>query len=616
MSNYLSPGVYTKETDFSFYTKQLSTSVAAMIGIAEKGPINQARLVTSWEQFVDTFGSYIANGFLAYAAKAFFDNGGQQLYVVRVAHYANITDAGTLAAAKATITLAGRDGAKASLTTGASGTDEITWTAKEGGVNGNSITVALIESGNSTPLSVSVSGSDIVVNLATDETGAATSTVAEVIAAVEASEDADALVDVASGDSGVVSAAAEDSLAGGDASTDSLSVSAINEGTWGDDLSVSISDNAGDADAFDLQVKLDGEVVEVFQNLSMDEANANHVEQVINEVSEYITVEDLASDSGLATDRPASVETALAGGNDGLTDIADSDYIGDSSQHTGLYGLNGIDALNMLAIPGISSAAVIHAALTWCEGRKDVFFIADSPVSLEPLEVKNFRRGEGGYSHSAFNSSYGGLYWPWLEISDPLTSKKKLVPPSGAVAGCFARNDEQAEVWYAPAGIDRGRVFNALGLGYNTSRAERDVVYPAGVNVIASFADSGINIWGQRTLQAQPSATDRVNVRRLMMYIEESIGESSRFAVFQPNVEQTWNAIKRLIEPFLLDIQTRDGLYRYEVQCDADTVKDVNIDRYELPVRIGVQPTKAAEMVEMNFVMTQTGAVFSEVIPA
>ena len=158
MTSYLSPGVYTKETDFSYYVKQISTSACGMIGIAERGPINKPVLVTSWEQFVRSFGSYIANGYLAYAARAFFDNGGQVLYVNRVAHYTDPTDKTTLTAEKASVALKNRRIVAATLTTGDQDADRIVWTAKTAGTGGNAITVALVVTGSDTPLSVDVLG--------------------------------------------------------------------------------------------------------------------------------------------------------------------------------------------------------------------------------------------------------------------------------------------------------------------------------------------------------------------------------------------------------------------------------------------------------------------------
>ena len=508
MPTYLSPGIYTRETDFSFYVKQISTSSAAMVGVAEKGPINKPVLVTSWEQFINRFGSYINEGYLAYAARAFFDNGGSVLYVNRIAHLTDPTDRNTLTAVKSSAMLPNRE-----------------------------VTPA-----------------------------------------------------------------------------DTLRVLAVNEGTWGDGLSVSIEDGTLDPDNhFNMVVRFKGDVVEVFKDLSMDEAKANHVELMINDRSDFITVEDLAAASGVATDRPAVGSYPFSGGDNGLVDLTDTDYIGDPSQHTGIFAFDEIDALNLLMVPGVTTVPVINAGIAYAENRKDLLFIADVPIHLEPLEVVDFRKGQGMYTHAAFNSSYAALYYPWLEISDPVTSRSKLVPPCGAVAGCIARSDQKTNVWNAPAGIDRGRIFNTLSVAYKTSRGERDVLYPEGINVIAVFPDTGINIWGQKTLQSQPSAVDRINVRRLMMYMEEAISESSRFVVFEPNHPQTWRALSRLINPFLQDIKDKGGVYDFAFQCDEETNTPVVIDRNEMVARVFVKPTKTAEFIELNFILTNTGADFKEI---
>jgi len=615
MPEYLSPGIFPRETDFSHYVKHLSTSSAGFIGVAEKGPVNQVGLVTSWEQFVRKYGSYTVAGYLAYAARAFFDNGGNILYVNRIAHYTDITDKTTLTAVKATRTLKDRSGVKASKATGVSGTDEIVWTAVEPGAAGNSITVAIVIAGNDTPLSVAVSGTDITVNAATDGAGTCISTADEVVEAVNADTDASALLVAATSDTGIASAVTQTALEGGVDAQDTLQVRAVNEGTWGDAISVVVSDGTlNPTTEFNLTVTLGGQVVEIFRDLSMDEAAANFVELKVNEKSDYITVLDQTSPTAAPNDRPVLGESGLSGGDDGLAGLTDADYIGDPANHTGLYAFDEIDALNMVAVPGVATAPVIHAGIAYCEGRQDCMLVGECPISLEPLEAVDFRKGQGGYTHAAFNSSYAALYYPWLQISDPVTSQKKLIPPSGAVCGCYARSDQKTHVWYAPAGIDRGRIFNALGLGYKTSRGERDVLYPEGVNVIASFPDSGINIWGQKTLQSQPSALDRVNVRRLMMYMEEAIAESSRFIVFEPNNAQSWRALVRLISPFLQTIKENGGVYDYAVQCDEETNTPAHRDRNEMVCRVFVKPTKTAEFVELNFVLVQTGGSFTEVL--
>jgi phage tail sheath protein FI len=614
MGTYLSPGIYTREVDFSFYVKQISTSSCGMVGVAERGPINKPVLVTSWEQFINKFGSYLQAGYLAYAARAFFDNGGSVLFVNRIAHLTDPTDRNTLTAVKAQAVLKDRRVATASLVTGTVGTDRIAWRAVQPGAAGNAVSVDLVVSGNDTPLSVEVLGQAITVNLATDGAGDPVSTADQVAAAVVGSPDASARVTAETQDAGIVQVAASANLSGGQNALDTLKVRAADEGIWGERLSVQVEDGSLDpTGAFNLVVRHKGEVVEVFKDLSMDEAAPNHVELVVNERSDFITVEDFGAASGLPADRPVIGAFELSGGNDGLTGLDDADYSGDPSQHTGFYAFDEIDALNLIMVPGVTTAEVIHAGVTYAENRQDLMLLAEAPIHLEPLEAVDFRKGQGMYSHGAFNSSYAALYYPWIEINDPVTGKRKLVPPSGAVAGCYARSDKKTHVWYAPAGIDRGRVFNALSLGYKTSRGERDVLYPEGVNVIASFPDSGINIWGQKTLQSQPSALDRVNVRRLMMFIEEAIAESSRFVVFEPNNPQTWRALIRLINPFMQDIKDKGGLYDFAVQCDEETNTPAVIDRNELVARVFVKPTKTAEFIELNFVLTATGADFKEI---
>lgn len=614
MTSYLSPGVYTRETDFSFYVKQISTSACGMIGIAEKGPINKPTLVTSWEQFVRKFGSYIPDSYLAYAARAFFDNGGQVLYVNRVAHYDIPEDSSSLTATKSLVELTDREAFAASLTTGTTGTNRIAWIARNKGAAGNNIQITAVKNGNNTPLSVSVNGQIITVNLATDASGNATSTCSQVITAVNNNASASALVQALALDSGIVAPFAETHLAGGQDARSSMLVHALSEGNWGNSLSVWITDSMVDpANLFNLMVRYKDEIVETFRDLSMDTAHPSCVETVINGRSEYITVDDFETSAAPDLRRPLTGSFALTGGGDGIVYMEDFDYFGDPGIHTGLYAFDSIEGLNILLVPGVTTVDVIQSGITYAENRGDVFFIAEAPIQLSPLEAVDFRKGQGMYAHAAFNSSYGALYYPWLQISDPLTGKNKFVPPTGAVAGCIARSDDKAEVWYAPAGIDRGRIFNVLSLAYNTSRGERDVLYPEGINVIASFPDTGINIWGQKTLQSQPSATDRINVRRLMMYMEEAISQSSRFVVFEPNNPQTWRALIRLINPFMQNIKSKGGVYDYRVQCDEETNTAQMIDQNQMVARIFVKPTKTAEFVELNFVLTATGANFREI---
>ena len=606
----LSPGVRTREIDFSHYVKHLSTSSAGMVGVAERGPINQPVLVTSWEQFVNRFGSYIQGGYLAYAARAFYDNGGSVLYVNRVAHLSTNPRDRHNTAVRPSVTLQDRRGVAASLETGTAGVDLIRWIAREGGAYGNDFTVELVaEAGE---FSAQHTPTSVRVNLGPDSNGNLTRTADEVVALVAAGS---LPVEASTEDRGVAQPVATTNLAGGLYGVSTLRVWAANEGQWGDDLAVEIeARQRNPAAEFNLVVRYKDVVVEVFPDLSMNESDPNHVELAVNGRSEFITVEDLSPSSGTAEDHPKLGTFALSGGNDGLAGLSDTDYIGDPAAHTGFYAFDEIDALNLLMVPGVTTPAVLHGGIAYAERRKDLMFLAEAPLHLEPQEAVEFRRGQGMYAHAAFNSSYGALYYPWIEVQDPATGKRKRIPPSGAVAGCFARSDRKAGVWQAPAGIDRGRIVGALALGYVTSRGERDVLYPEGVNAIVSFPDTGIHVWGQKTLQSQPSALDRVNVRRLMIYIEEAIAESSRFVVFEPNNPQTWRALVRLIHPFLEDLRGKGGLVDFAVQCDEETNTPAAIDRNELVARVFVKPTRTAEFIELHFVLTATGADFREII--
>ena len=325
MPSYLSPGVYTRETDFSFYIKQISTSACGMMGIAEKGPINKPTLVTSWEQFVRKFGSYIPDSYLAYAARVFFDNGGQVLYVNRIESYDLPTILGSLLAVKAITGLMDREGVYATLTTGTSGTNRITWRAKNTGTAGNSIQIAAVKSGNSTPLSVSVNGQIVTVNLATDVSGNATSTCYQVATAVSNHASASALVEATNVDANVVAPFAATSLTGGQNARNSMNVYALSEGAWGNSISVEVADSTVDpASLFSLTVRYKGDIVESFRDLSMDAAHPSYVEIAINEISEYITVSDSGAPTTSALRRPLAGVFTLSEGFNGIEWVNDS----------------------------------------------------------------------------------------------------------------------------------------------------------------------------------------------------------------------------------------------------------------------------------------------------
>jgi len=411
---YLRPGVFVEEVPAGVFPLEgVGTTTAAFIGIADKGALNEPKLITNWTQFQKHFGSYRRDSFLAYAVNGFFLNKGRRCYVARVAS----------ASAE--------------------------------------IASATLQDRNATP----------------DYT---------------------------------------------------LLVQALNEGEWGNALSVDVADGTADpANEFKLTVKEDGVVVETWDDLSMDPDSRNYAPTRINGRSAYIQVTDLPTATEPPDNRPAvASDVALVDGADGADDIVDADYIGDAAQRTGLYSLDTVDDANTLSIPGKSGNTIVQAALDYCAGRTDLGFAVDPPLGSSPQDVKTFREG--------FDSSYGYLYYPWIKVNDPLTDAPRLIPPSGHIVGIFSRNDTERGVHKAPANeIVRG----AVGLEYPVTDGEQEVLNPAGVNCIRSFPGRGIRVWGARTMSSNPNLR-YIHKRRFLMFVEESIAEGTQWAVFEPNDER------------------------------------------------------------------------------
>jgi phage tail sheath protein FI len=180
------------------------------------------------------------------------------------------------------------------------------------------------------------------------------------------------------------------------------------------------------------------------------------------------------------------------------------------------------------------------------------------------------------------------------------------------MAAVFAHNDTVGEAWFAPAGLRRGRMVSPLAVEISPTPGERDLLYGDGnaINPIVNFAQDGITVWGQRTLQRNSSATDRVNVRRLLLMARRAVATSSAFFNFEQNDEFTWAEWKDMVEPFFASIKARRGLYEYLVVMDGSTVMSHHIDANQMPGQIFIKPTKTAEFIPIDFVLSATGASF------
>ncbi|MDB4489897.1 phage tail sheath subtilisin-like domain-containing protein [bacterium] len=294
----------------------------------------------------------------------------------------------------------------------------------------------------------------------------------------------------------------------------------------------------------------------------------------------------------------------------------DSAIIGNPAEASGLYAFQNPESIdiNLLATPGFSSGAVIGTALQVSESRGDVLYLIDPPFGLRPQQVVDWHNGMLLSDLSAaINSSYGALYWGWLKSFDQFSNDEIWIPPSGHVSAVFSRTAREAEQWFAPAGLRRGRLLTALDVEYSPTQAERDLLYGSGnaVNPIVKFPQDGIVVWGQRTMQRTDSALDRVNVRMLLIFVKKNMTELLRQYIFEPNDRVLWKQVSATLIPFLADIQSRRGLNGFKVVVDETNNTPERIDRNELWVSVFLQPTKTVEFVVLNLVVLRSGASFS-----
>ena len=264
--------------------------------------------------------------------------------------------------------------------------------------------------------------------------------------------------------------------------------------------------------------------------------------------------------------------------------------------------------MNMIVIPGVINR--LHSSVTTyakdlCEDRGDTFFVMDAGAWSDNIStVVN--------SLSSFDSNYVATYHPWVKILDTDKNKPVWVPPSVVLPGVIAFNDQVAAEWYAPAGLNRGGLSNVIEVKTRLTHDERDELYVGRVNPIATFPGQGATVFGQKTLQAKPSALDRINVRRLLIAVKKFIASSSRYLVFENNTAATRNRFLSIVNPYLESIQQRNGLYAFRVIMDESNNTPDVIDRNILKGDIFLQPAKTAEFIVLDFSVLPTGAAFPE----
>ncbi|MEW1865705.1 phage tail sheath subtilisin-like domain-containing protein [Streptomyces sp. NPDC088194] len=532
MPSYLSPGVYVEEVaSGSRPIEGVGTSVAAFVGLAPTGPLNEPTLVTNWTQYVASFGEFTDGYFLAHSVYGFFNNGGSAAYVVRVG-------------------------------------------GESGGVSGQAAGVT-----GKQPAAVAGGGA-----------GPAALT------------------------------------AGEDTTLGTFKVAALAPGEAGP-LSVEVADAEGEgpAERFRLLVKDGDKTVETF-DVTAKRGNRNYVVTQVKERSKLITVKEAAASGQLV--RPENQTVALAApasvpattgpeGSDSGETIGVGEYLGDSADRTGFGGLEAVDEISMVAVPDLMAAyqrgaidlesvkAVQLGLIAHCELMGDRLAIIDPPPGLNAREIRVWRQETSNY-----DSKYAALYYPWIKVFDPAGGQTRLVPPSGHVAGIWARNDFERGVHKAPANeVVRG----AVDLEMQITRGEQDLLNPLGINCIRSFPGRGIRVWGARTLSSDP-AWRYLNIRRYFNYLEESILAGTQWVVFEPNDQALWARIRRNISAFLVTEWRGGALFggqpddAYYVKCDAETNPPESVDLGRVICEIGVSPVKPAEFVIFRLAQFSSGA--------
>lgn len=666
MPTYLAPGVYVEEKSSGIKPIEgVSTSVAAFIGVAEKGPVNKPTFVSNFGEFVKIFGGplkivkTVQEHYLYYAVRQFFTEGGTKCYVVRIVHYSDVNDAETI-----TAICAGKDFDGVKLD-GTSVSGALKVSAINEGKWGESLEVQVENASKFSLLlaeDITAGASVTKISLAanTDVQIGSLLWIVEEVTGVVKSVDTQAKtitfqsgfttgtddftgqitngINVFSPDFRLITTthlANPVSVTAGTAPTGIIlsDVKNVDGETLknGDVInfvvkealvivkklssktlpseekaiviefdSQDFTNKAFDkghsrvyARDFTIKVKEGDTLLETHEHLSLvDNNKVDHVNERLSLESGnsfYIVAEDQISDDALFVKN--QVFTALSGGNDDLTNLANGDYVGSELLKTGLYALDVVKDASILVIPN-SNENVTNQAITYCDRRKDLFLIIDHPSSTS-TSISDYR--------DKFSSQYAAIYYPWIKISDPFTGRPIIVPPSGAIAGTYANTDVKRGVHKAPAGIGDGYLNSSVGIDKIISKGENDILYQKEINVIRKFPE-GIVVWGTRTISPD-SEWKYINVRRLFIFLEQSIERGMQWVVFEPNSPTLWKNIKKNVSAFLR-IQWLEGKLvgdtqdqAFYVKCDEETNPPEVVNIGQVITEIGVAPSKPAEFV-------------------
>jgi len=564
----LSPGVLARENDNTFISAQPLQAGAAILGPTVKGPVGIPTIVGSFSDYKNKFGCIVESGsaeytyFTSISAYNYFQQGGDSLLVTRV-----VTGSYT--------------SATSSIVTGSSGTD------------GNVFTLETLSEG-AIANSVGTTGSNGTLTNGTKD-----NLRWEIVSPSTSSGTFNLLV------------------------------------RRGDDTTTSKT------------------ILETWSDLSLDPNSTNYIEKVIgnskqvvttdggdtyvknegtyNTLSNFIRVKSVSlktlnyfdNNGSAKAEFTGSIPLAGSGSFGGATGTPFPVRAGnfyeniDGTDTQGLTGDNYTTSLNLLANKDAYSYNVITApGLTRASYSSPLTTLVNNAQTrgdnLAVIDLVNYNANLNTVAAgaSAVDSSYASTYWPWLQTLDPDTGQQVWVPASTMIPGVYAFNDRAGEAWFAPAGLNRGGLSTVLRTERALTNGNRDTLYGSNVNPIATFPNTGVVVFGQKTLQKKASALDRINVRRLLIALKNYISQIGDNLVFEQNTIATRNNFLAQVNPYLESVQQRQGLYAFKVVMDdSNNTPDV-IDRNQLIGQIYIQPTRTAEFIYLDFNLQPTGATF------
>ena len=557
MAEYLSPGVYVEEHDTGSKPMEgVSTSVAGFIGMAVRGKtVGVPELVTSFADYQRKFGGYLSENshreyrYLPYSVEQFFQNGGSKCYVMRVAPkdaqlaYKEINN-------------------------------KIKFLASSKGQWGNKILVSIAKASKAKTQILSANQDEARYELKS----VAGFHEGDVVLFNDGATKVYNKVKKIIGNSVEFEKSFE---------VDVVDANLLPKKTISTcEISVAIKYE---------------ETIEKYSDVSLNVKSPNYILNKLSK-SDLLSVEilekDIDADSVIANLYGEDVDKfsfALSNGFDGTIDsVEPSIYIGKDngpSQRTGIQAFLDNNVVSMLAIPGITDPSVLVSLVAHCENLANRMAILDVPLDMVKVdEIADYR--------SMFDSTYAAIYHPWVQVYDVLDKKPVHIPPSGSIAGIYARSDTQRGVYKAPA----NETVRCTGLSCLYNKGEQDILNPLGVNLLRAFPGQGIKVWGARTCSSD-MPLKYVNIRRLLIFIEESIKSNTSWAVFEPNNELLWMRVQRTIANFLTTLWSSGALAgatpaeAFFVDVSRNTMTPDDIANGRLICNIGVAPTRPAEFV-------------------